>query len=149
MLNAHSSGSGEGQSPPAKTFWVDLLNPTVEECARVATDYGVTIPQRQALQEIETSSRLRAEDSRLYLSMPLALEDEKADFAPLPLGFILSPDLLVTVRFADLHAFVAVEASIASGSHSSSTVFVALIEAMVEYDADTLEHLSNNLASLS
>jgi magnesium transporter len=149
MLHAHSAESCKALSRTSKTFWVDLLNPTPEERAQVAADYGIAVPLRESLQEIETSSRLRADGALLYVSMPLALEDEVAGFAPVPLGFIISSELLVTVRYSDVHAFAHVEAGIASGPHASSAVFVALIEAMVDFDADSLERLSNNLAALS
>ena len=149
MLHAHSTESGEAHSLGSKPFWVDLLNPTSEETARVAADYHIEVPPRESLQEIETSSRLRSDGGVLYVSMPFALEDEGAGFAPVPLGFIISPELLVTVRYSDVHAFAQVEAGIALGSHASSAVFVALIEAMVDFGADRLERLSNNLAALS
>ena len=67
------------------------------------------------MQEIETSSRLRAEGQVLYVSMPLAIQDESAGFAAVPLGFILSPQLLVTVRFSEVHAFTQAQARIEKG----------------------------------
>src|SRR6202451_3243775 len=91
MLHAHTAKSGDlrtGASP----IWVDLLNPTPDEIARVAAESGIQVPSRDSLQEIETSSRLRAEGQILYVSMPLTLRDDAAGFVPVPLGFILSPD---------------------------------------------------------
>jgi magnesium transporter len=149
MLHARSTESGEALSRTSKTFWVDLLNPTPAEMAQVAAEYGIEVPLRESLQEIETSSRLRADRGRLYVSMPLALEDEVAGFAPVPLGFVISSELLVTVRYSDVYAFAHVKAGLAPGPHASSAVFVTLIEAMVDFDADRLEKLSNNLAALS
>lgn len=149
MLHAHTPEPGDASLPRSKPFWVDLLSPTPEEMARVAADYEIQVPPRESLQEIETSSRLRMERGVMYVSMPLALEDEAAGFTPVPLGFIISPDLLVTVRYSDIHAFAQVEAGIGSLPRTSSAVFVALIEAMVDFGADSLERLSNNLAALS
>ena len=100
MLNAHFTPLGEASSRSTKPFWIDLLNPTSEERARIAAGYGIKVPLRESLQEIETSSRLRADGALLYVSMPLALEDEVAGFAPVPLGFIISSELLVTVRYS-------------------------------------------------
>jgi magnesium transporter len=102
------------------------------------------------LQEIETSSRLRAEGKILYLSTPLALQDEAAGFAPIPLGFILSPELLVTIRYSVVQAFTQVEADVAKGlCADGATVFAALIEGIVDVNADKLEKLSSELAVLS
>jgi len=94
MLNAHVTESGEAPSRNGKPFWIDLLNPTSEERDQIAADYGIKVPLRESLQEIETSSRLRADGGLLYVSMPLSLDDEVAGFAPVPLGFVLSSELL-------------------------------------------------------
>jgi magnesium transporter len=130
--------------------WIDLLNPTPDETARVAAECGVQVPSRDALQEVESSSRLRAEGRVLYVSMPLALQDAAAGYAPVPLGFILSPEVLITLRYSDVHGFAAVRARIdLQPRMSSGGVFVALIEGMVDLSADTLESLSRDLASIS
>jgi len=143
MLNTHNAKS-------ASPIWVDLLNPTPDEIARVAADSGVRVPSRESLQEIETSSRLRAEGRLLFVSMPLSLQDEAAGFAPVPLGFILSPELLVTIRYSLVQAFTQVEAEVAKGlCAGSATVFAALIDGMVDFDADRLEKLSGDLAAVS
>jgi magnesium transporter len=150
MLHSHFAETGDTRPQRAKPFWVDLLDPTSEEIARVATDFGIHVPSRESLQEIETSSRLRAEGQVLYVSMPLSLQDEAAGFAPVPLGFILSPQLLVTVRYSEVHAFAQVEARAGTGlCVGSVTVFVALIDCMVDFGADRLEKLSSDLAAVS
>ena len=87
---------------------MDLVNPTQDEAAEVAAEYRVQVPSRESLQEVESSSRVRAEGQVLYVNMPLVIQDASAGFAPLPLGFILSPELLVTVRYSDVHAFAKV-----------------------------------------
>jgi len=129
---------------------VDLVNPTQAESARVSAEYLIHVPSRESLQEVETSSRVRAEGQVLYVNMPLASQDASAGFAPLPLGFILSPELLVTVRYSDVHAFAGVKARVESDPQmSSAAVFVALIDGMVDFAADMLEASSNRLAALS
>jgi magnesium transporter len=148
MLKAHTTRSGEAEAERLKVFWVDLLNPTSAEIAQVAAEYGLAVPSRESLQEIESSSRLRAEGQALYVSMPLAIE--AADFAPVPLGYILSPQLLITVRFSEVHAFAQVEAQIEKDPHvGSGAAFCALMEGMADFSADKLEKLSSDLAAVS
>ena len=150
MLKIHTPASGDALSQDGRPFWFDLLDPSPDEIARVAADSGIQVPPRASLQEIETSSRLRAEGPVLFASMPLSLQDESAGFAPVPLGFILSPQLLVTVRYSMIHAFARVEESVNTGLHrGSAAVFCALIEGMVDFDADGLEKLSGELAAVS
>ena len=130
-------------------FWIDLLNPTAEEIARMAGEFSVQVPTRDALQEIETSSRLRSAGQVLYVSMPLTVQDS-AGLAPVPLGFILSPQLLVTVRYSDIPAFDQVRSRLETGEQmSGAAAFACLIDAIVDNSADMLEKLSRDLATVS
>jgi magnesium transporter len=150
MLKIHTTASSEAESPGPRPFWLDLLNPTTDEIARVGTEFGIQVPSRESLQEIETSSRLRAEGRVIFVSMPLAIQDDAAGFVPVPLGFILSSELLVTIRFCSTDAFSQVEARVDMGRHvDSAAVFAALMDGMVDFSADMLERLSSDLSSLS
>jgi len=150
MLNSYPICSDGSSNSKAETFWIDLLNPTPEETARVAADCGLQIPSRESLQEIEASSRLRIENNVLYVSMPLAIQDAATGLSPVPLGFILSQRQLITVRYSDVHAFADVRKKVEKGVCMNSTaVFSALIDAMVDFTADMLEKLSAELAEVS
>ena len=147
MLNTYPVGT---TTLRANVFWVDLLNPTPEEIKRVGTECGIDVPSRESLQEIEASSRLRAEDGVLYVSMPLAIPDPATGLSPVPLGFILSQQQLITIRFSDVHAFADVRARAEKGACMTSTAVLAeLIDAMVDFSADMLEKLSADLAGVS
>jgi magnesium transporter len=150
MLNAYPVRPDNAPTSKTATLWVDLLNPTAEETARVAADCGIQIPSRESLQEIEASSRLRIENNVLYVSMPLAIQDAGTGLAPIPLGLILSQQQLITVRYSELHAFDDVKKQIEKGMCLSSTaVFSALIDSMIDFIADMLEKLSADLAAVS
>jgi magnesium transporter len=150
MLNTYPIESDTPTNLKTGSFWVDLLNPTPEETARVAAECGIQVPSRESLQEIEASSRLRAEGNTLYVSMPLAVQDAVTGLTPVPLGFILSQQQLITVRYSDVHAFADVIKQVKSGvCLNSSAVFSALIDSMVDFSADALEKLSADLAAVS
>ena len=160
MLNAYSPGAAassgaepSGATKPeggTKPYWIDLFNPTPEESARVRAEWGIQLPTRASLQEIETSSRLRAEDSVLYVSMPLALQDAADDFRPVPLGFILSRNFLVTLRYSEIHAFSQLIPHLGEYAKAdSAAVFAALIANMVDFNADMIEKLSGDLSGVS
>jgi magnesium transporter len=147
MLASFGTASGDSTGKPT---WIDLVNPTTDEVAKVASEWGIHVPSRDSLEEVESSSRTRAEGQLLYVSMPLASEDATAGFAPLPLGFILSPELLITVRYSEVHAFPKVRAQVTTNPHTSSAqLFVAIIDGMVDYGADMLESSSGSLAAVS
>src|ERR1700747_1601988 len=57
MLTAHPAPATPGAV--VKPVWIDLLQPTPEERDRIASEYGLRVPSREELQEIESSSRLR------------------------------------------------------------------------------------------
>ena len=134
-----------------KNFWIDLMQPTQEEIARVESEYDVHIPSPDQLKEIESSSRLRTDGKTMYLSMPLVAHGDQADAVPGFLGFILSAELLVTVRYTELHTFADVRARIEKDpkQFGSDTTFTALLEAMVDFAADFLESIAGNLGGIS
>lgn len=141
--------SADDEAPGTAPVWIDLFNPTPEESARVTRDFHVQVPSREALQEIESSSRTRTEAEVLFVSMPLAIQDESG-LKPVPLGFLLSPRLLVTVRFSDLEAFTQAKAHCQRDAYrDSASVFAAIVESMVDFSADLLEKLSTDLATVS
>jgi magnesium transporter len=146
MLNTYPSAAPAASAP----VWIDLLNPTPQESAAVTARFGVQVPSRASLQEIETSSRTRSEGPVLYVSMPLTLQDAAAGLAPLPLGFVLSAKLLLTVRFSEVHSFAKAVTYVNTDPHASGpAVFCSLIDSMVDFSADTLEKLGTDLAAVS
>src|SRR5882757_2304802 len=133
------------------TLWIDLVQPTAEEIAQVETEYGVKVPSRAQLDEIESSSRLRVEGQRLYLSMPFSAQHDVIDTAPTPIGFVLSQELLVTVRYSELQPFTHVKDCIAkdSSAFSSTSTFATLLEGMIDFGADLLEKIASGLGGIS
>ena len=152
MLNIFPAGDGgEGGRPATDGVWLDLLSPTAAEAAQVERIAGVSLPSLGALSEIESSSRLRNNDGVLYMSTPSsARHPEGAEVTP-PVGFILSANRLVTVRFMPLPSFDAVAAKFGGSviPKSSLEVFTQLCEEIVDHAADALEHLATQLNSLS
>lgn len=137
--------------PPEHIVWIDLLNATEQEKAAVEARLHLRIPSMEALNEIESSSRLVVQDGTIYLSMPVVAQGDTADPFLSPVGFILSAALLVTVRFAELPIFPTVADKIAGeGALRTSTgIFTALMEALVDRGADVLERLGSELDRVS
>jgi magnesium transporter len=131
--------------------WVDLLDPTEEEAERVSSRYGVRVPSRARLDEIESSSRLAREGDMLYLSMPVATVTDEGMIVPSPMGFILSDRLIVTIHFARLHSTAAVLSRLDDEKHevSAPDIFAMVIEGMVDFSADQLENIAAELTKIS
>lgn len=136
---------------PPRVVWVDILNGSAEEIAFIERATRLTMPTRAELSEIESSSRLRAEDGVLCLSAPLLnVESGAADVAPV--GFILTKDLLITIRFTPLKSFASFGQQIArpgpSGSCSAGA-FAGLMDAIIDRLADILEQVGSELDMIS
>jgi magnesium transporter len=132
-------------------LWVDLQDPDPDEIARACADYGLEIPPREKLEEIEFSSRLQYEDGVFTLSVPVTPhkksghgEDETS-----PLGFVMTRDLLVTVRFTHLHTFRAVLERVKRRQRTPPDIFLIIVEALIDYGADRLEELHSEALAIS
>jgi magnesium transporter len=136
----------DAASLPADIVWADLLNPTPEETAFIERAAGLRLPGVEELSEIETSSRLRTEGGVLYLSAPLVHRAIAGDPQTTPVGFVLCPRLLITIRFEALTAFAAFDRAPCG---SPAETFVGLLDAIVDRLADVLEHIAAELDTLS
>ena len=90
---------------PGDIVWIDLLQPEPWEIGFVERITGLKVPSLEELSEIESSSRLRARDGALYLSAPLIYRPAPDQPISTPVGFVLTRDRLITVRFAELTSF--------------------------------------------
>ena len=129
--------------------WIDLLNPTPEEEQEARSACGRRIPSREDLSEVESSSRHYIEDGAIYLSAPL-IKNADADRPRLtPVGFIVTPERLVTIRFDALKAFDMARDDLKGRPAASGyDAFVRVIEAVVDRDADILETIGDQLEDL-
>ena len=84
--------------------WIDLLNATEDETRRVAAVTGLHVPTEADLREIESSSRLSVANGVLTLSLPLVSRLD-GDPQPVPGGFVLSQQRVITIRFAASSVF--------------------------------------------
>jgi len=142
VLIEHESGG--------KLVWVDLFNPTNEEIAKACTEYQLDIPPREQLEEIEFSSRLQYEDGAFTISVPVTPHNKDGgEDVTSPLGFVLTKDLLVTVRFAQLHTFEAITQRIKRRPRSAPDIFMVILEALIDYNADRLEELRSEALKIS
>jgi magnesium transporter len=135
---------------PREVIWIDLLDPTEDERNLVEKRAGVKVPSVEALSEIESSSRLAVDREAICLSTPVVAQEGPDAFLS-PIGFIVTKDFLVTIRFAQVGVFDAVAERIRRDDllRSSSGVFIALLEAFVDRGADVLELLAFDVDKVS
>lgn len=139
----------ESQDPWSEAIWLDLVEPTEAERLAVERATGRHMPDKTAVREIETTSRVYTRQGALYLSTPIPASPNASQ--PLSaVGFVLTRELLVTIRFAPHPVFD----GLLRGEgpplpDSACDVFMRIIESLVDRAADTLEHCSAKLDELS
>ena len=151
MLTAFASRDGTLRritEPLHDAQWIDLLDPTPDETARVTRETGLAIPSEAEINEIESSSRLATRNEALYLSMPLVSRPE-TEPRSVSVGFVLSPERLITLRFAPSRLFDRFMAQTETVAHSAAHILVALLEAIVDRQADALEQVKMELETIS
>ena len=136
---------------PSQIIWADLLNATEDEKQFVERQLGIRIPSEDSLSEIEASSRLIFDHGTLYLSSPAVRINEAGEAEITPVGFVIGPHVLVTVRFAELPIFDDTGKRVGSDDslENGMCVFTSLLEAMIDRGADVLEHLGAKVDELS
>jgi len=139
MLGAYPASTGEGAALSGSS-WIDLLDPTDAECAAFEAAFGLRVPSRDQLTEIESTSRLKCDGDALYMTAPLIVAAPNEPWLPTPTGFVLSNRVLMTVRFAKSQCFDAVIAEVGrGGKFHPAAAFVRLLEELVDHLADLLE----------
>ena len=131
--------------------WIDLLNPGEVERDEAERVCGLRLPSREALSEVESSSRHYVEGEATYLSAAL-LRTVGADGRPelTPVGFILTPTRLVTIRYTPLKAFDSAAKRLAEHPPGSPLeAFTVLVDEIVDRKADVLEETGAQLERLS
>jgi magnesium transporter len=130
--------------------WVDLVDPTPAESAIVEKKLGLRVPTKEALVEIETTSRLQIEQGALYLTAPLIFVAENEPWNLAPTGFVLSKDVLITVRFEKSAAFDTVVKELgAVDKFEPALAYVRILEELVDHIADLLEVSGRDLDDAS
>jgi magnesium transporter len=147
MLAAYPKQTGTKEALHPRAVWIDLLNPTDDEERLVTETTGLKLPTRGELSEIESSSRLQRHGAVFTLSIPTTATTQQ----PSPVGFVLSRDHLVTIRFTALPAFEACASAIEKEQPEAGSleIFLSLLETTVDRLADVLEREASVLEGAS
>lgn len=84
--------------------WVQMIHPSVEECKEIADMLNVDIEDIKAALDEEESSRIELQDgyTLILVDIPTTeIRHEKQTYTTIPLGIILTQDVIVTVCTED------------------------------------------------
>ncbi|MGF1552461.1 MAG: magnesium transporter CorA family protein [Paracoccaceae bacterium] len=132
--------------------WIDLSDPAPEEVERVRRDLGMPLPEREVIEEIETSSRLyhEGDTSLMTAVLPGGTGEDGPRFRPVT--FALAPGRLVTLRFHDpkpFRTYPTRAAQVPVGCASPEGVLLGLLYDVVDRLADLLERVGQDLDAIS
>ncbi len=129
-------------------IWIDMIDVSDAIETELEQFLKIYIQEDEEIEEIELSSRyIQTEDSIVANSN--FMQD---NFQMQPVSFILKNGILVSVRDAELKSFNETVKKIYADTKSFPTgyhVLVALLETRVEYDADLIEDITDQITTLS
>ncbi len=135
---------------PEAAAWLDLVDITSEEDAKVEALLGIAVPTRAEMQEIEASSRLYKEDGASYMTATMLIKTETMSPESTAVTFILTPQRLVTLRYAEPWSFRTFgQRAGKNGLATAEQIFVGLMDTTVERLADMLELVALELDHVS
>ncbi len=141
-------------------IWVDLESPTLQEKRWVTQHYGLSIPEDVMDEDIEESARFYEEDNgELHIRSDFLVDDDEEPRS-VRVAFILnqhntslkSCGVLFSIHEEDIPVFrlVRMRARRAPGLiEDAKEVLLSLFDTDVEYSADTLEGIYDDLKKVS
>ena len=84
--------------------WVQMINPTHDECEEIAEKLMVDIDDVKAALDVEESSRIELQDgyTLILVDIPaIEIRHDQRTYTTIPLGIILTQDIIVTVCTED------------------------------------------------
>lgn len=131
-----------------EVIWIDLNDVSEQIEDELEQFLKIYIQEDEEMEEIEMSSRFIQTDDSLVANSNFLLDNYTSE----PVSFILKNDILVSVRDVELKSFNETIKKIYANSKSFPTgqhVLVSLLETRVEYDADIIEDLTDQITILS
>jgi magnesium transporter len=142
-----------GADPAALTsaVWIDLADPLPFEIEAVQAATGLTLPTRDSLVEIEASSRTYQEAGVSFMTATAVVGLDSDTPGSVPLGFVLTPTQLVTLRYADPHSFRLMTSYCERTPLGDNPlpVLLKLLDLIVDRVADILERMSEEIDTTS
>ncbi|MFV3075807.1 magnesium transporter CorA family protein [Niveispirillum fermenti] len=135
-----------------QSCWIDLNAPSAAERRLVEQTFGIELPTREEMREIELSSRLYREAGGAFMTATVLC---RAD-APVPetmdITFVLTGETLITLRFDDPKPFYGFHNQVSRQSvrlDSGVSAFLSLLDAILDRIADVLEGAGRDVTAVA
>ncbi len=131
--------------------WVDLQEPNAAQIKEVEEFYNITFPTKQQQEEIETSSRY-LENSGIIKVNSTFLNILGTKLEENEMSFIITEKVLFSLRYCESRAISEAVKKVKQFPvifTNPSKIFIAIVEARIDIDADFIESISKNIADIS
>jgi len=132
-------------------LWIDLLTPTPKERKMIEDFMDISLQTRQQAEEIETSSRYSERENSILCNTGFSYLDEGKLLVE-PVSFIVSEGVLISDRNIELRTFQEAARKLQMSYRNFSTgyhVLASILEARIDLDADMVEIISKQIATIS
>ncbi|MCX7861957.1 MAG: magnesium/cobalt transporter CorA [Bacteroidales bacterium] len=149
-LKLHQGIEGLALIPKNSIIWIDLIQPSYDERIQVEELCDVALQTRQEIEEIEVSSRYSEEDDVIVNNSHFLIRYD-GEFRREPVSFIIKNNVLISYRNAELRTFAEMykRSEFTSKIHDAFHIFLTIIEIRIDLDADLIESIVKEIASLS
>lgn len=146
----HQSIDGLAKIEKNNIIWIDLIQPSYEERIKTEELCDITLQTRQEIEEIEVSSRY-FETNELIVNNSHFLIPYDSEFHREPVSFIIKNNILVSYRNAELRSFAEMYKRMEFSTRISDAfhTFLTLLEIRIDLDADLIESIIKEIASIS
>lgn len=133
-----------------RVVWIDLLRGTPDEVAAIQKVFGIDLPTREEMREIESTSRLYYEDGARFMTTSMLYSTETEAPELTEVTFVLVKRFMLTIRDVEPNSFRQTAHQFSKKVFATrDQVFIALIENIIDRQADLLERLSKETEELS
>lgn len=133
--------------------WVDLQDPTQEQIREIEEFYKISFPTRQQQEEIETSSRYLENSGAIKINSTFVnIIPHGSKLEEHEMSFIITEKTLFTLRYFDSRVISETVKKIKQFPVifvNPSKIFIAILEARTDFDADLIETVSKYVAEIS
>ncbi len=135
-----------------KISWIDLQDPTPAQIREVEEFYGISFPTRQQQEEIEISSRYLESSGIIKINSTFVnIIPHTGKLDEQEMSFIITEETLFTLRYFDSRVISDVVKKIKQSPLNfvnPSKIFVSILEARTDFDADLMESVSKYVADI-
>lgn len=136
-----------------RVSWIDLQDPTPAQIREIEEFYSISFPTRQQQEEIETSSRYLENSGMIKINSTFVnILQSTGKLEEQEMSFIVTEKTLFTLRYFDSRVISDVVKKIKQFPLifvNPSKIFVSILEARTDFDADLMESVSKYVADIS